>query len=149
MFLANLIYMYAFWVLLPAVAFCALRSGKRPEQLAASMYMVAAIASILVRTRAAYLHLEVGLFAIDLALLAGLIWLVISTNRLWPMPSAAAQAISCLAHLAKVFEPHSHWLGYQLMEEASGYPIIVLLAVATWTRQSPTKMNAAIISARS
>lgn len=149
MALINFIYMYAFWVVLPVLCIMAWHMGGKPEQQAAAMCLLAAAASLLTRTKASYIHLEQMLFGIDVLLLFGFIWLVLTTDRAWLMPAAALQAISCLSHLAKLFEPRSGWLGYQLMAEASGYPVIMLLAIGIRSHRRSVRLRALAISARS
>lgn len=102
------------------------------------MYVVAMIATIALRTNAPYFRQESAVFVVDILLLAGLVWLSLTVSRFWPIPSAACHGISCLAHFARLIEPNAYRLGYQLLAEASTYPVLILLAIGVWRQQVRT-----------
>lgn len=139
--IANLIYIGLFWILLSILALAAWRWGQTPERQVSVIYIAAAAVSVLVRS-SAYYHAELALLAVDILLLAGLILIALSADRFWPMPSAALQALSCLAHLQKLLEPHSYTLGYQILAECSGYPMLAILALGIWRANARTKREA-------
>ena len=142
----NLIYTYAFWLLLPLAAIFAWVRGGKAEQATSAAYIAATILSVIVRPKLAYFHVEWAIFATDLLLLAGLVWLAVKAGYMWLILSAALQALSCLAHLAELMEPRSYVLGYQLMAEVSGYPTLVLLAIGIWQHHRRQQQNASDIS---
>ena len=119
------------WILLPTVALFAWTVGGRPERAAATMYLGAMAASAVGRSDNAYLHPELAVCVVDVLLLIGLIWLSLAADRFWPLPSAAFQALSCIAHFQKAIEPGSYTVGYQLLAEVSTYPTLLLLAAGT------------------
>lgn len=129
--IANLIYIGLFWILLPSLALAAWKWGEQPERQVSVSYIAAAAASMIVRS-SAYYQAELALLAVDILLLAGLISIALSADRFWPMPSAALQALPCLAHLHKLIEPRSYTLGYQILAECSGYPMLAILGLGIW-----------------
>ena len=107
------------------------------------MFVAATVATEMSMSKNMYEHAELMVFAVDMSLCAGLIWLGLEAGRRWLMLSAALQALTCLAHLGKLIEPRTFMLGYQLMAEASGYPTLALLAIGIWTQYRRETRNAA------
>lgn len=143
MWVVSILYAYAFWVLLPVTAICAWRFGGLAEKRTGAMLLAATVATELSISKNMYQHAELLVFAVDVFLCAGLIWLALETGRLWLMLSAALQALACLAHLGKLIEPRSFMLGYQLMAEASGYPTLALLAIGVWAQYRRARRSVA------
>ncbi len=138
------IYAYGSWALIPILVLAAWAWGGRPEQVASWMYLVAAVASRLVRpiSADAFVHLEWATLVIDGLLMVGLIGLALRSDRFWPLPSAALQVVSCLAHIEKMIEPRSYTLGYQMLAQASTYPTLLLLGLGIlrqWRRSRPER----------
>jgi hypothetical protein len=136
-------YVHAWQFILPALLIAAWRWGGGPEKTAATMYTTAAVASILVLPGGArpFVNVAWAMLAVDFALAAGLIWLALTADRFWPMPSAAFQALSCLGHIEKILEPTSLSLGYQLLAQASTYPTLLLLGAGIWRHQRRSRQE--------
>lgn len=92
----------AFLALLLATLTAAFSRGGRTERIGGMLILVAALVSPLVQTRN-LMAVEIGIALVDLALLAGLIWLAFTATRFWPSWAAAFQALGVLTHAARHF----------------------------------------------
>jgi len=113
-----------------------LKSLAEPEVGVATLLMSAAILTVALRPSVAtrFQELDVKMLAIDAGLFFGLATYSARSGNLWVICAAALQLISTTAHLARVTTPGMWRLGYQVMEEASSYPTLVLLAWGLWSR---------------
>lgn len=138
------LYVHAWQFILPALLIAAWRWGGGPEKTAATMYTTAAVASILVLPGGArpFVNVAWAMLVVDFALAGGLIWLALTADRFWPLPSAAFQALSCLGHIEKILEPTSLSLGYQLLAQASTYPTLLLLGLGIWRQRQRNRREA-------
>lgn len=117
-----------------AIAAYAIWKGGSPERRAAIMQVCAYLASFASYrlADAHFYHLEAGFFLIDLALLAGLYWLALRSNRLWPMLMAALQLSSILVHVARVVDVGMSAWAYAFLLKIWGYPMVLLLGAAVY-----------------
>ena len=134
------LYIATFWLLLVVLTASAWWARDRPTvrpmvvlqpQLPVTvMFWTAAILTILLRPSpdARFIHTEHALLLIDFGLFGGLLWAGVRSGRGWVFCAAALQLISATAHLARLVTPGMFRLGYQVMEEASSYPTLALLA---------------------
>ncbi|MGN6619522.1 MAG: hypothetical protein ACTHKR_00460 [Sphingomonas sp.] len=139
----SLLYVAGFWILLIALCGTALWLGGKPEKMVALAYLAAAAATLIVRSPAVhrYAGVEIGVLAVDVLLLGGLIWVSIEGDRWWTIFAAAFQAISTLAHLARIVDPTFSRLAYSLMEGASSYPALIALGIGTWRHATRPKIS--------
>lgn len=132
----------SFWTVLMITAAAAWIWGGRPEKAVASMYVAAAVGTILVRPAMTirYGSVEVSVFAIDVLLLIGLTIVVVRSDRWWTVCATALQSLTVLAHVGRMFNPHLWRLGYQMMAEWAAWPTLFLLAYGIWSagRRRPT-----------
>ena len=137
------IYLGLFWLSLALVGVAAARWGGVPERSAAAMYVVAALATVLVRPAFAtrYQAVEPTVFLIDLILLVGLVTLTIRHDRWWPICATALQALAVLAHVGKLMNPDLWRFGYQLMAVWSAWPTVLILAAGVWSNRRRTWMR--------
>lgn len=131
MVVASYLYVYAFWVALPLLCLAALRWGGWAERITAFLFLAAAGGSILLKSSVTggYRTIEIGVLAVDLALLAGLVWVMVSADRRWLIWVVALQAISTTGHLARLVTPDLSRMAYALMVGASSYPALILLGI--------------------
>ncbi len=115
----------------------ALWRGDRDARIVAIACFLATLA-----TRAAvaplsqrYASVEEGLLLIDVAMCATFIIVALRSQRFWPLWAAGLQLISSMAHLLKA-------INLDLLPQAYGaalafwsYPILIILAIATWRSQ--------------
>ena len=125
-----------FRVLLALVAAYAFWRGGRDERLVAALCVVGALATTLALAPLPerYVGVEASILAIDLAMLAAFVAIALRSTRFWPLWIAGLQLTTIFGHLLKA-------LGGDLVPKAYGvalgfwaYPIIFILAVATWRR---------------
>ena len=134
------VYFAGFWVLLPLTFMAALRWGGWPERTVATMYVIAALCTLLVLTAPdRFNRIEPALMAADIILLIGLAFVAVRSDHWWPACATALQFLSVLAHLGKALNPNLLRLGYQLMEQASSYPTLIVLTfgIVTHRRRTP------------
>lgn len=126
-----------FWLPLVLVCGYALVRGGAPERLAAAMLVGAGLLTLAVERQAAvrFSSVELGVMAVDLALLVGLFALSMQANRWWPLLLAAFQLMTLLGHLGKWLNPDLMRLGYAIMLFAPAYPLIAVLAAGTHRHQ--------------
>lgn len=125
------IYFLLFWSSLIIVSVGCFRWGGRPEKLVAIMFFGAAIASSLLRPALAfrYRDVEIGVFLIDVCLLAGLVWVTVRADRWWPLCVTALQVLTVLSHVGKALNPALWRYGYQLMATWAAWPMVGVLAI--------------------
>jgi len=112
----------------------ALWRGDRDHRVVALLCLAAAAFShILARP---FVHrftgVETGVLAVDVVTLSGFVGIALISSRFWPMWVAGLQLTTNLAHVAK-------GLNLELVPRAYGaaaafwsYPILIILAIATW-----------------
>ncbi len=125
---------FAFWTLLVLICGYALWRGHRDERIAATACLAAAIATRFaispISTR--YAGIETGLLVIDLAMLATFVWIALRSDRFWPLWVAGLQLTMTMAHLLKAIELDLMPNAYAAAALFWSYPILLILAVATW-----------------
>lgn len=134
-----------FWLFLVATAVATIRCGGWSERSVLACYMLAGIATAILRPPVShrYQTVELTVMAIDLALLIALIVITLRCPRRWLELSVGLQAICVSAHVAKALNSDLLRLGYQMMEEFSCVPATILLAHAIFERHR--RRNAASI----
>jgi hypothetical protein len=143
--LGQTVVVLVFWLFLVATAVATIRYGGWSERSVLACYVLAGIATAVLRPPVAhrYQTVELMVMAIDLALLIALIVITLRRPRRWLELSVGLQAICVSAHLAKALNPDLLGLGYQMMEEFSCVPATILLAHAVLERHR--SRNAATI----
>lgn len=138
-----LLYVGAFWVLLLLSVVAAALWGGRDERVVAALYLAAAVASLVVFATASRLYdaLDPLLIAIDVGLLVALLAVALTSSKRWPMLAGAFQAIATLGHVAPLLNPRVWRLGYQLMEQSSAYPAVLLLMFGIWQHARRTRAS--------
>lgn len=84
---------YAFW------------RGGRPERIVAVVNVLAWYLSAIAYEQRDWLGPEWGVFGVDAAFLGILVWLALTTNRLWLLFAAAFQLLSIVTHFAIGADP--------------------------------------------
>ncbi|MDB5708663.1 MAG: hypothetical protein JWL96_733 [Sphingomonas bacterium] len=118
-------------LLLGTCGYAILRGGM-PERLTGWLFMAAAGLTLATGWRTAmFQEVEISLFSIDLALLAGLVIIALKADRLWPMFLAALQLDSAAIHVLKLFDADMIRITYALMVAIWSYPMLLILAIGT------------------
>lgn len=118
--LASLI--YAFW------------RGGAPERVTAGIFVAGAIGSALAASPAAarWTQVEMGVLAVDAAMLIAFLALMIKANRLWPILLVGLQTIQVVGHLLRGVDPTLFPFLYWMTSASWSYAMVVLLVIATF-----------------
>jgi hypothetical protein len=129
-----------FWVALAAIAGYALWRGGGPERTVAILLVAAVEATILARPHGPlFTKVETGVLLVDAALFFGLLIIAVRAERFWPLWMTALQGISVAGHGAKAVNPHVIPFTYAVLLAFWVYPMLALLAVATWRHHQRLK----------
>ena len=139
-----------YWVTFAATMAYALRRGGRPERAGAIIIMAGSLLTVLVMSTAPHSSVQQAallgraVFAIDVAILAALVILALTSKRFWPLWVVGFHLNGVMAHLAHVLDwtllPHA----YVLMQPFWIYPMFVALALGTRGRQRSIEGSASI-----
>ena len=125
------LYALLFWPLLLGISAAAWRWGAAAERAVATVYVVAAVAEMALRSHHAFARFESGVAAVDLWLLAALLLIVVRHGRAWTYAAAVIQTLVAAGHLAKLVEPTISPMAYVIMTGGGGYPQLLLLLSGT------------------
>lgn len=108
----------------------ALLVGRRDARVVGAVCIAASIASVVVASR--YQGVEAGVLAIDLLTLAAFTFVALRSDRFWPLWVSGLQLTTTLGHLLKAVEFSLVPIAYAVSLRFWSYPILIILAVATW-----------------
>ena len=129
--MARLILFLILWL---GCCFYALARGGAPERIGAAVFLAAALLSLALEqpSGARWNSVELGVLIVDLAVFAGFFMLAVAANRFWPLWMSGMQGVQVFSHFAIALDakviPWAYWNAQTLW----AYPMLVLLAVATW-----------------
>lgn len=130
--------------LLIAVCAYAFLRGHADERFAAIICLLATIATRLalspVTTR--YSGVELGLFLVDLATLAGFTMIALRTDRFWPLWVAGLQLTTMVAHGLKAIEIELIPQAYAAAARFWVYPIFLIIFIGTWRAHQRSLLEA-------
>jgi hypothetical protein len=132
-----MISIYLFSSLCVASCVYAVGRGGLPERIAGIALLVAYVLSLTATQGSVHrFHaFEWGLFAIDLFLLAILVYLAHVAQRFWPLWMSAMQVISVLSHLPPAIKENILPWAYREAVSLWSYPMLGLLFAATYWHQ--------------
>jgi hypothetical protein len=121
----------ALWAV--ACGYAAVRGGA-PERIVAGALVLAVIATWLSASSVAapYTRIIAGIALTDLILFGLLVAIALVSTRFWPMLMASMQGCGLLGHLTRPLGPHILPQAYFATVAFWSFPIVILLAVATW-----------------
>jgi DNA repair protein RadC len=131
----------AFLALFLAALTAAFGRGGRPEHQGGALLLGAALATPLLQSRM-FFGVEFGIAAVDVVLLAGLVWLAFSSGRRWPVFAVAFQMLGVLTHLARVIAGPVHGDVYGHLLVLWSYPVALSLL---WGSLREARQNVALI----
>jgi hypothetical protein len=111
----------------------ALLRGGAPERIAAILYPVASLLTV-VAAPAWYWPTDGvswGVLGVDLVLFVALVVLALHANRFWPIWASAFQGFALLGHVSVVAAPSIAPVVYATVLAIAGYPMLALLAIGT------------------
>jgi hypothetical protein len=126
-----------YYLLLFAACTYALFRGGAPERIAAILYTVATLLTVLAAPQWQWRSdgIDWGVFAVDGALFAALVLLALHANRFWPIWASALQGFGLLGHVSVLAAPSIAPVVYASMVAIAAYPMLMLLAIGTWRHQ--------------
>ena len=127
----------SYFVVLAIVCIYAFARGEAESRIAAAICGAASIASVIVMSPIAgrYSHIEAGVFAVDLAVLAGFTAIALRSDRFWPLWLAGLQLTTILAHVFKVIDFQLVPQIYAAAARFWVYPIFLIIVIGTWRSQ--------------
>jgi hypothetical protein len=121
----------------------ALVRGGLPEKIGASILTVGSVLSVAAISGwpVRYGSLELGVFLVDLATLAGFLVLALRAERYWPLWLTALQIIGIAAHAVKLLDPGVIGRAYAFAMQFWGYPMWLMIALGTYRHQQRLVRN--------
>ena len=125
---------YIFWVILLLTFGYALWRGRSDERIVASTCLLASIATQFAISPLSmrYAGVEMGLLAIDGAVLAAFVAIALRSDRFWPLWIAGLQLTNSLSHLMKAIDADLLPRAYGAAAALWSYPILLILAIGTY-----------------
>lgn len=123
-----------FWSILLLTFGYALWRGRSDERMAATVCVLATIATrfAISPLTVRYTGVELGLLAIDMAVLVAFVAIALRSQRFWPLWIAGLQLTNSLSHLMKVIELDLLPRAYAAAAMFWSYPILLIIVVGTW-----------------
>lgn len=124
-----------FWIALVASCLYALIRGGAPERIGAVIFILAVLVTPLAASSMqgkAFRTPELGLLLIDAAMLIAFLALTLTSSRFWPIWMSGLQAVQVAGHLARLADPGLIYWAYGVAQGLWSYPMMALLAAATW-----------------
>lgn len=130
-----------FKIVLVLVVLFALIRGGRDERIVASLCFAGTLATMIVLSPLGerFAHIEMGVLAIDIALLGGFVAVALRSCRFWPLWVAGLQLTTICGHLLKTVSADLLPQAYAAALYFWSYPILLILAVGTWRSYSRRK----------
>jgi hypothetical protein len=122
---------YAWYIALLSTTGFAFVSGKFPERSTAVALLVANETTILVIHDHHWRSVQTGVIAVDLFLLAFLLWTALCTNRWWPLFATAFQVIATVIALLPAIVPVIRPYAYYVSMVGWDYLTLGALALGT------------------
>ncbi len=115
----------------------ALLRGRSDERIVGGVCIAAAIASFALAAPASqrYSGVELGVLGIDLLTLGAFTYVALRSHRFWPLWISGLQLTTSIAHLLKAMQPDLVPMAYAAAGRFWSYPILIIIAVATWRSQ--------------
>ncbi len=112
----------------------AMLRGRYDERLAGGICISAAIVSFALAAPASlrYSGVELGVLGVDLLTFAAFTYIALRSDRFWPLWISGLQLTTSIAHVLKALQPDLVPIAYATAGRFWGYPILIIIAVATW-----------------
>ena len=125
-------------VTLALVAVVAAR-GRSDERASAATLVLASLLSPLVSAHRFHAP-ELGVMLVDLAVLAWLVRVALTSDRFWPLWAAGFQVVGVTIHLARLVAPDIWVLAYSNAEIFWAYPVYFALMIGAAT-EAPARLR--------
>ncbi len=126
-----------FLALLMAVCLYSVIKGGQPERRVVVIFIVGFVMSIIATAPSdeMYMHPEIGVLIVDLAMLSGFIVLALSAERYWTLWICSMQVIQVMSHIPKMIIPELLPQAYYIIAAIWAYPMLIVLTVGTYRHQ--------------
>lgn len=84
-------------------------------------------------------NVEFGILLVDLVMLIAFVIMALYAERFWPLWMSAMQVIQVISHLPIIFIPELLPQAYGAVIMIWSYPMLILLAIATYRHQQRLK----------
>jgi nicotinamide riboside transporter PnuC len=121
-----------YYIILAMVCGYAFYRGQSESRLAASICVIASLASMIVVSPLGYARVESGIFIVDVAVLVGFTVIALRSDRFWPLWIAGLQLTTIIAHLFKVVDLDLLPKVYAAAARFWVYPIFLIIVIGTW-----------------
>lgn len=88
-------------------------------------------------------HLQWGVFAIDLAVLALYVWLAMRSSRHWPLFAAGFQLLAIVTHIGRAVDTAISGWAYLTAGLIWSYLVVAAIGYGSWTAQQPEQSDKA------
>lgn len=119
---------FALWL---GVCVYALWRGGQPERCVAVIFLIAAPLSSAVYSSSLWRGMQLGIFAVDVAMLGLLLVIALRANRYWPIGMAAMQVLQVIGQLLKLADRDMPIIIYWIGATVWAYPMLILLWLGT------------------
>ena len=125
---------WLFRTLLIGIVLFALWRGGRDERIIAAVCLIGAITSQLVFAPISerFESVELGVFIVDLMVLAAFLAVALRSCRFWPLWVTALQLTTTLGHILKGLDADLIPKAYGAALTFWSYPILIILLIGTW-----------------
>jgi hypothetical protein len=126
-----------FYIILALCCLYAIWRGAGPERIGAAIFACASVLSTaaLSGPSGRFVSVEIGVFAVDIAMLFALFALALFAERLWPLWVTGLQMVGAAGHAVKLVDPEVIPLAYAFVMAFWSYPMLFLLVFGTWKHQ--------------
>ena len=130
-----------FWAILLLTCGYALWRGRKYEQIAALICLVATVLSVSMSSplNHRYVGIEFGDVLVDWFVLVAFVFVALRSDRFWPLWVAGLQLTMSISHVLKAIQPDLIPLAYAAAERFWSYPILAIIAVGTWRSHQRSK----------
>ncbi|MEM8918276.1 MAG: hypothetical protein AAGE37_05390 [Pseudomonadota bacterium] len=115
--------------------------GGKPERIAVAIFIPGMLLSSFAVSPLAqrFGNVEFGILLVDLVMLIAFVIMALYAERFWPLWMSAMQVIQVISHLPIIFIPELLPQAYGAVIMIWSYPMLILLAIATYRHQQRLK----------
>ena len=140
---------FYFWGILVLTCGYALLRGRSDERVAASVCLLATLATqfVIPAPEVRYSNLDLELIMIDIIVLGAFVAVALKSDRFWPLWIAGLQLTISISHVLKAIDQELLPRAYAAAAVLWSYPILLIIVIGTWRTHRRTRMHEAGTSA--
>ena len=130
-------FLYQLIYLLALVSICSYAGwvGGWPERAGAAIMVMGSVLSLVMASHREWQSPELGIFIVDLLVLAALVNLTLYSDRFWPIWVTSFHLIAVTIHVATLVDHSVAAMAYASAQEFWAYPMLVGIWVGTWSHR--------------